>query len=107
DGWGGGVRARGTVAGVVEGWVLVAGGRTGITLSDALALVKADDDNRLGGLRLVLMSLSKDGEKLPSAPALGNKFRSLRDRVLGGRRLVSETESSTNVQRWRVEEVEV
>jgi hypothetical protein len=84
---------------LVEGWLDLPDGRTGITAATALKLVK---ENPLfyETVRGVFMEWSKNDD-LPNSRSVGNRLKALKGRVINGKRLLSSEDRG--ILLWRVE----
>jgi hypothetical protein len=84
---------------LVEGWLDLPEGRTGLTAAAALKLVK---ENALlyDTVRGVFMEWSKNDD-LPNARSVGNRLKALKGRVINGKRLLSSEDRG--ILLWRVE----
>lgn len=93
--------ALNNLAALLEGWAELPGGRTGLTVAEALRILNNPHhkDDYLP-LRAALMEWSRP-DKLPGAGQIGCKLRSLRHRVVNGRALESDTRHGGG-QLWRV-----
>lgn len=86
-------------AALLEGWAELPGSDRGLTVAEALRLVKADPDGRLTKLRDCLMEWSRNDD-LPSAKAVGQRLKMIRGRVCNGRYIHSTEFQGTQV--WKV-----
>jgi hypothetical protein len=84
---------------LIEGWLDLPQGRTGLTVATALKYVK-EDSMLYETLRGVFMEWSKTDE-LPSARSIGMKLKALKGRVINGAVFRSREERGTQI--WRVE----
>jgi hypothetical protein len=84
---------------LVEGWLDLPEGRTGMTAAEALKLVK-EEPVRYQKVHDVFMEWSRNDE-LPSARSIGMKLKALKGRVINGKFFRSEEDRGTQV--WRVE----
>jgi putative DNA primase/helicase len=93
--------ALNNLAALLEGWAELPGGRTGLTVAEALRILNNPDhkDDYLP-LRAAWMEWSRT-DRLPGAGQIGCKLRSLRHRVVNGQALDSDTGRGGG-QLWRV-----
>jgi hypothetical protein len=88
---------------LVNGWLELPGQSSGLTVAEAARYLNdPNKQDEFTTLRDALLEMSRtDG--LPSAQVIGKRLRSIRDRIIGGKRFRSTLYEGT--QRWRVEEV--
>lgn len=93
-----------TLAALLEGWSELPGGKTGISVAEALRILS--DPNRQDDftvLRGALMEWSRN-DRLPGSGTIGHKLRSFRERVMDGRMLDGDS-GHRKVQKWKVIEI--
>lgn len=89
------------LAAILEGWSELPGGKTGISVAEALRVLNNPDmKDDFTVLRGALMEWSRN-DKLPGPAVIGHKLRALRQRVMEGRMLDADL-GHRKVQKWRV-----
>jgi hypothetical protein len=86
-------------AALLEGWSELPGADHGLTVAEALRLLKADTDGRFNKLKDCLMEWSRNDD-LPSAKAIGQRLKLIRARVCNRRSIQSTEYQGTQV--WKV-----
>lgn len=93
-----------TLSALLEGWAELPGGKTRITVTEALSILNNPDaKDDFAVLRGALMEWSRN-DKLPGPGIIGNKLRVFRKRVLDSRMLDAATGHGGG-QNWRVVQV--
>ncbi len=96
--------ALNTLAALLEGWSELPGGKTGISVADALRIL--NDPNRQDDftvLRGAFMEWSRN-DRLPGSGTVGHKLRSFRKQVMG-KRMLDADPGHGGVQKWRVVQI--
>jgi hypothetical protein len=96
--------ALSNLAVLLEGWAELPGGKTGLSVAEALCIL--NDPNQPGQfttLREALMEWSRN-DKLPSVGAIGYKLRSFRKRVVDSRMLEADV-GHGKIHRWKVVQI--
>jgi hypothetical protein len=91
---------RTALAGLVHGWAELPGGKTGLTVAEALRMLNDPNKaNEFAALRDALLSESRTDQLSPSL--VGYRLRAARGRVVNGHSIQGNV-GHDNVQRWRV-----
>lgn len=89
---------------LLEGWSELPGGKTGISIAEALRILNNPDlKDEYTTLRGALMEWSRN-DKLPGSGTIGYKLRTFRKRVLD-LRMIDSDPGHGGVQKWRVIQV--
>jgi len=93
-------------AAIISGWSELPGSERGVTVGEALRLLKAPGhEGRFGTLRAALMELSPTSD-LPSPHRVGSHLRRLRDRPVDGFALRERGKHREGGVLWAVESVD-